>query len=610
PITVTAPPTATTEPATAAPTTSVPATATFTSTPQPQTPVAGFTFATADNITYNFTDTSQPAGAITSWSWDFGGLGTSNEQNPSFTFSTNGTYAVKLIVTSAGGTSQPASQLINVTGNVAAPTANFTFTTADNITFNFTDTSQPSGTITSWLWDFGGLANSTEQNPSFTFPANGDYQVSLVVTNSSGTSQPATQTIHVTGNVGAPTASFTVNSADNITFTFTDTSQPTGTITSWLWDFGGQGNSTEQNPSFTFPVNGQYTVALIVTNNAGTSQPATQTINVTGNVAAPNASFNANSFDNITFSFTDTSQPAGTITSWLWDFGGQGNSTEQNPSFAFTTNGDYQVSLIVTNAGGTSQPATQTIHVTGNLGAPTADFSANSFDQVTFNFTDASQPAGTISAWNWDFAGMGTSNEQNPSFTFPANGQYPVTLTVTNAGGTSQPATKTIEVTGVADTPPDDSIADTTAVLPDIQDLAGSLQNIADFDRDPAIYGLAGDNSVKQDGFLKPFGDGDYTLDDGSSGLQATIDTYVASGTFTRNTVALGNDFLVSNLLNDTVDGCNGETLFQCELTQSNGTMVVISVGLRDALNGTDPEAFRNDFDTILQSSIQRGVIP
>ena len=49
---------------------------------------------------------------------------------------------------------------------------------------NFTD--QSTGDITSWSWDFGDGATSTEQNPSHTYTDAGTYTVSLTVTGLGG----------------------------------------------------------------------------------------------------------------------------------------------------------------------------------------------------------------------------------------------------------------------------------------------------------------------------------------------------------------------------------------------------------------------------------------
>ena len=48
-------------------------------------------------------------------------------------------------------------------------------------------------------------------------------------------------------------------------------------------------------------------------------------------------------------------------------------------------------------------------------------------------FTDLSTPNGQITSWAWDFNNSGStqSTSQNPTYTFPSAGTYPVTLTVT-----------------------------------------------------------------------------------------------------------------------------------------------------------------------------------
>jgi PKD repeat protein len=77
-----------------------------------------------------------------------------------------------------------------------------------------------------------------------------------------------------------PVASFTYVVDENTNLvTFTDTS--TNFPTSWLWDFGDYvGTSTEQNPTYTYSEALVYIVSLISTNDAGSSEPFTDTVNV------------------------------------------------------------------------------------------------------------------------------------------------------------------------------------------------------------------------------------------------------------------------------------------------------------------------------------------
>lgn len=89
-------------------------------TPDPSTVVASFTSQVdADNsLTYNFTNNSVVNGITDrtfNSSWDFGGDGTSTEENPSYTFSDEGTFTVTLTVTASDGVSASTTETIEVT---------------------------------------------------------------------------------------------------------------------------------------------------------------------------------------------------------------------------------------------------------------------------------------------------------------------------------------------------------------------------------------------------------------------------------------------------------------------------------------------------------------
>lgn len=73
--------------------------------------------------TVQFTDTSLPGdAAISAWAWDFGDEETSTEQNPSHTYDTSGTYAVKLSVQNAIGKSSTLSSEAVVVGQLWSAT--------------------------------------------------------------------------------------------------------------------------------------------------------------------------------------------------------------------------------------------------------------------------------------------------------------------------------------------------------------------------------------------------------------------------------------------------------------------------------------------------------
>ncbi|MDI9395030.1 MAG: PKD domain-containing protein, partial [Euryarchaeota archaeon] len=253
------------------------------SEPLPELPVAAFTATpTSGNapLTVNFTD--QSTGVVSSYSWDFDNDGTaeSNEKNPSYTYVTAGTYTVKLTVTNAGGSDDEVKTgYITVSEPLPEPpTADFSAAPTSGdvpLTVQFTDKS--TGIVSSYSWDFNndGEVDSTEQHPSCTYDASGNYTVKLTVTGPGGSdSEIKVEYIVVSDSLPAPPlANFTATPTSGdapLTVDFTDLS--TGdAINSWAWDFDSDGNvdSTDQSPSYTYTVPGVYTVSLNVSNAGG-----------------------------------------------------------------------------------------------------------------------------------------------------------------------------------------------------------------------------------------------------------------------------------------------------------------------------------------------------
>ncbi|RLD61457.1 MAG: hypothetical protein DRJ01_07890 [Bacteroidetes bacterium] len=269
-----------------------------------------------------------------------------------------------------------------------------------------------------------------------------EYEGEAIASFQPGTSNNLTITMHLVGDSNnIPIAAFTsdqtvVDEGQSIQFT----DQSTNTPTSWSWDFGDGGISTEQNPTYAYNTAGTYTVSLEVTNDNG-SDTLTKidyiTVNASGS-SAPVAEFTANQTiinQGESISFTD--QSTNTPTSWSWDFGDGGTSTEQNPTYIYNTSGTYTVSLTATNDNG-SNTETKTDYITVNaLGPlPTADFTANKtliLADETVIFTD--QSTNTPTSWAWNFGDGNTSTIQNPSHTYNTAGKYAVELIATNENG-------------------------------------------------------------------------------------------------------------------------------------------------------------------------------
>lgn len=179
-------------------------------------PTAAFNFTNTGGCLepIQFNDISAGnGGTFSQWQWNFGDTpaGTSTDQNPLYTYTTGGTYSVKLRVITTEGCYADTTRTITFSG---VPTASFTGNTqvCINSQQTFTNNSTvASGTITQWNWNFGdgsatAIINATNGNAQVhTFATPGTYTVTLTVVTSTGcTSTPFTQQV-------------TVNSLPNVT---------------------------------------------------------------------------------------------------------------------------------------------------------------------------------------------------------------------------------------------------------------------------------------------------------------------------------------------------------------------------------------------------------
>lgn len=134
-------------------------------------------------LAVQFTDTSE--NSPDSWSWAFGDGSISFARHPAHTFTTAGTYTVRLTVENSLGNST-ATRIISVSP-APVPVANFTANVTSGtvpLTVQFTDLSK--NNPTSWSWVFGDGNVSSQQNPRHTYVSPGNYTVNLNATNAAG----------------------------------------------------------------------------------------------------------------------------------------------------------------------------------------------------------------------------------------------------------------------------------------------------------------------------------------------------------------------------------------------------------------------------------------
>jgi len=143
----------------------------------------------------NTTTISQ--GGLTQYVWTFGNGDTLQSQSPIYCYANAGTYNVGLTVVSDSGCSSTLSKANMITA-YSHPSAGFTVSpqNADILapTIQFTDKSKDINNVLYWSWSFGDASDSISklQNPSHTYQDTGRYCANLVVMDSHGCTDTAT----------------------------------------------------------------------------------------------------------------------------------------------------------------------------------------------------------------------------------------------------------------------------------------------------------------------------------------------------------------------------------------------------------------------------------
>ena len=231
----------------------------------------------------------------------------------------------------------------------------------------------------------------------------------------------------------------------------------------------------------------------------------------------PDFTFNSNNCDN-TIQFTNTSINA---TSYSWDFGDGTTSTSASPSHAYTSSGNYIVTLKSFN-NGYFFTYSDTIAVVSNQ--PIANFSlpSNALTGDVISITDNSTSSSPILFWDWDFGNGTTSNMTNPTVVFNQFGTYNVTLIVTNALGCSDTLSQNV----TAYSPTMAIIAFTHSAANDFCDLEVYFSN----------------QSINMNTYLWDFGDGT------TSSLESPVHLYTSAGDYTVTLIA-SNDTTQKTLI-------------------------------------------------------------
>ncbi len=287
----------------------------------------------------------------------FLGRGTANQQitttaDPvSHTFTTPGTYPVRLTATDANGRTAFADIDITVAGPPAVSLVATPPSGNAPLSVFFTPTTRDlDGVVTEYAWDFDDdgtvdLQATAALPVSHTYTA-GTHTARLRVTDNDGLSTEATVTVSVDQSppsVAAQAVPITGHAPLAVDFT-ADAADPDGQVATIAWDFDGDGvtDATGANATHTFTAAGSYPVTVRVTDNDGndTTKQLTVTVAATGApwpiLAADRTSAATGQTVTICAGGVD---PDGTISEAAIDFDGDG-TFDQSAAAPFTVFAD------------------------------------------------------------------------------------------------------------------------------------------------------------------------------------------------------------------------------------------------------------------------------
>lgn len=310
----------------------------------------------------------------------------------------------------------------------------------DSVRFQDTSAVNAGNSIIQWEWNFGdgqqlilphgGTVSHLYANP-------GDYYVTLRVRDAAGcTISSSTFSNHV--RVNGPKAAFTANSTvpfnspvyfNNITNDFSFYRS------TYQWDFGDGGTSTDRSPQHTFTTPGIYTVKLTATDPVtGCSSVATQQITV----QLVNAYFNfrttligqANCLP-LLVNFTVT---AINVDSLSWDFGdGTTAGDLRYASHVYEKPGRYIVTLTARGANGIIYRYLDSVIIK----QPQVTVTANAWEGCPGHTINLNVTGTDVRSYAWDFGDGTTTPSQATaiSHTYAQAGTYTPTLLVIDSNG-------------------------------------------------------------------------------------------------------------------------------------------------------------------------------
>jgi len=342
-----------------------------------------------------------------------------------FRLYTAGTQTIT--ATDVGNATITGNDQLQVSAN-QPPNATFTYVrTQLRVDVNGSASDDSDGTITAYAWEWGDGATGAGVTATHTYAAQGLYQLNLTVTDDKGATGLFQQLVPLLG----PTAAFTyTRTGHRIDVDATTSSDPDGTIVTYAWNWGDATTGTGVTATHTYAGDGDYTVALTVTDDIGLTGLRSQV----ARFHQPGASFSLSAV-NLTVSVDASlsSDLDGTIVTYAWDWGDTTTGTGVTAVHTYATKGTYTIMLTVTDDIGLPGTLNQTLTVRHY---PTAFFTVQVVGlTANVDASGSTDPDGVIVTYAWDWGDTTTGAGMVTSHAYALAGTYLLVLTVTDDDG-------------------------------------------------------------------------------------------------------------------------------------------------------------------------------
>ncbi|MFC1742290.1 PKD domain-containing protein, partial [Nanoarchaeota archaeon] len=542
-------------------------------------PVVDFNWNTtqpveAQPLEFNATVTGQDPPFT--YSWDFGDGETGNVEDPEHTYAVGGDYNVTLEVTDADGSVTTVQHEIHVAQNPPQVDLYVDPLSGDEpITVNVTCVVTNGDAPITYDIDFGdGTAHETVNETIHTFDQNGTYVVNCTVTDADGDFATDIETVTIADTV--PTVNFTytpLKPQESETVDFDATMTSYDAIVDIQWDFGDGSTDNVEDPSHVYINEGNYTVTVTVTDDDGSVASYSDVVEVGINMANVTLMATATSgVEPLLVDFACIALGGNPPYEFMIDFGDGENSTSSMATHNYTQNGTYTATCYVNDSDGDVSSDFEIIDVLDSV--PSVDFTFDPADPMegeNVTFTSVVSFYDTPATFAWDFGDSSSSTETDPSHIFAAEGDYNVTLDVTDGDGSIGTAWYLLTVGN--DAP--------------LVSLEASELNPAENENVTFNCTAAGGNEPL--GFLVDYGDGSTTTSPVSDYSFVTPGTYVVFCNVTDDDGDMDSDFVVINVANNAPN----VTLSAIPSTGPEGLTVVFDC---DVTGGDDPVGVVLDF--------------